>query len=183
MCALRAGVAGPLAAPAAVAFLRDVSWSREGAGSRARPDAVLERFPRASLYRVVDPAFKGYPIVIGRVVVGETFFLLAPVPNDAQRETFDYLGLVHRAAGTPLDAEFEYTGFWDLRASIAKDYQVGRGFIAGDAAHSHPPFGGFALNNGLEGIRNLGWKLAARLHGWGGDWLLGSYSEERRPMF
>jgi 2-polyprenyl-6-methoxyphenol hydroxylase-like FAD-dependent oxidoreductase len=144
---------------------------------------VLERFPRASLYRVLDPTFKGYPIVIGRVVVGETFFLLAPVPNDAQRETYDFLALVHRAAGTPVAADFEYTGFWDLRVSVAKDYQVGRGFIAGDAAHSHPPFGGFGLNNGLEDIRNLGWKLAARLQGWGGDALLASYSEERRPIF
>ena len=30
---------------------------------------------------------------------------------------------------------------------------------------------------------NLGWKLAATLHGWGGDGLLASYSEERRPIF
>jgi hypothetical protein len=121
--------------------------------------------------------------VIGRVVVGETFFLLAPVPNDAEREAFEFLGLVHRAAGTPVDAEFENSGFWDLRVSIANDYQVGRGFIAGDAARSHPPVGGFGLNNGLEDIRNLDWKMAACLQGWGGDALLASYSEERRPIF
>jgi 2-polyprenyl-6-methoxyphenol hydroxylase-like FAD-dependent oxidoreductase len=145
---------------------------------------LLERFPKASLYRVLDPAFKGYPIVIGRVVVGETFFLLAPVPNEAQRDTFEFPALVNRAAGCAVSiSEFEYTGFWDLRVSIARDYQVGRAFIAGDAAHSHPPFGGFGLNNGLEDIRNLGWKLAARLQGWGGDSLLASYSEERRPIF
>ena len=56
-------------------------------------------------------------------------------------------------------------------------------FIAGDAAHSHPPYGGFGLNNGLEDAVNLGWKLAAKLDGWGGDTLLASYSEERRPIF
>ena len=56
-------------------------------------------------------------------------------------------------------------------------------FIAGDAAHSHPPYGGFGLNNGLEDVANLGWKLAAMLNGWGGDALLPSYSEERRPIF
>jgi hypothetical protein len=56
-------------------------------------------------------------------------------------------------------------------------------FIAGDAAHSHPPYGGFGLNNGLEDAVNLGWKLAARLDGWGGDALLRSYGEERRPIF
>jgi len=144
---------------------------------------ALERFPKSSVYRCLDPEFKGYPMVIGRVVVGESFFLLAPVPNDAQRDGFDFPGLVNRAAGLAVAAEFEHQGFWDLRVSIAKDYQVGRVFIAGDAAHSHPPFGGFGLNNGIEDIHNLGWKLAARLQGWGGDALLASYSEERRPIF
>ncbi|HEX5508191.1 MAG TPA: FAD-dependent monooxygenase, partial [Pseudolabrys sp.] len=67
--------------------------------------------------------------------------------------------------------------------AVAEKYQVGRVFIAGDAAHSHPPYGGFGLNNGLEDAVNLGWKLAARLQGWGDDALLSSYSEERRPIF
>jgi hypothetical protein len=55
--------------------------------------------------------------------------------------------------------------------------------IAGDAAHSHPPYGGYGLNNGLDDVVNLGWKLAARLHGWGGEALLDTYTEERRPIF
>ena len=56
-------------------------------------------------------------------------------------------------------------------------------FIAGDAAHSHPPYGGYGLNSGLDDAANLGWKLAARLDGWGSDALLRSYTEERRPVF
>ena len=44
-----------------------------------------------------------------------------------------------------------------------------------------PP--GYGLNNGLEDVSNLGWKLAAKLQGWGSDALLRSYSEERRPIF
>ena len=70
-----------------------------------------------------------------------------------------------------------------MRVAVAEPYQVGRAFIAGDAAHSHPPYGGFGLNNGLEDAVNLGWKLAARLQGWGSDALLASYSDERRPIF
>jgi hypothetical protein len=66
---------------------------------------------------------------------------------------------------------------------VAETYQRGRLFIAGDAAHSHPPYGGFGLNNGLEDAVNLGWKLAAHLHGWGGKALLESYTLERRPVF
>lgn len=56
-------------------------------------------------------------------------------------------------------------------------------FIAGDAAHSHPPYGGYGVNSGLEDARNLGWKLAATLQGWGGERLLDSYNAERRPVF
>ena len=77
----------------------------------------------------------------------------------------------------------DHVGFWDLRVAVAERYQVGRVFIAGDAAHSHPPYGGFGLNNGLEDAANLGWKLAATLQGWGGKRLLRSYSDERRPIF
>jgi hypothetical protein len=56
-------------------------------------------------------------------------------------------------------------------------------FIAGDAAHSHPPYGAHGLNTGLEDAVNLGWKLAAVRHGWGGPELLDSYTQERRPVF
>ena len=69
-------------------------------------------------------------------------------------------------------ADFDYVGFWDLRIAVAETYQVGRVFIAGDAAHSHPPYGGYGLNNGLDDVANLGWKLAAKLKGWGSDALL-----------
>jgi 4-hydroxyisophthalate hydroxylase len=105
------------------------------------------------------------------------------VPKDTTRDNFDFLGLLHEATGFKFAAEFDHVGFWDLRVAVAEKYQVGRVFIAGDAAHSHPPYGGFGLNNGLEDAINLGWKLAARLEGWGGDALLSSYSEERRPIF
>ena len=56
-------------------------------------------------------------------------------------------------------------------------------FVAGDAAHSHPPYGGYGVNTGLEDARNLGWKLAASLQGWARPNLLDSYGEERRPVF
>jgi hypothetical protein len=54
-------------------------------------------------------------------------------------------------------------------------------FIAGDAAHAHPPNGGLGMNTGIQDAFDLGWKLAARLEGWGGANLLESYDYERRP--
>ena len=81
------------------------------------------------------------------------------------------------------DVEFEHIGFWDLRFAIADRYRAGRIFIAGDAAHSHPPYGGYGVNSGLEDARNLAWKLAAVVQGRAGDALLDSYDAERRPVF
>src|SRR5206468_7647942 len=110
----------------------------------------------------------------------EGWFFHAPVP---QGRDVDVHALIEAAAGFKFACAFDHVGTWDLRVAVAATYRAGRIFIAGDAAHSHPPYGGFGLNNGLEDAVNLGWKLAARLQGWGGDALLASYDEERRPVF
>ena len=143
----------------------------------------LKRFPGRSTYNVLHPDEKGYWRFFGRIDVGEGWFFHAPVPKDATSANYDFHGLLQRAAGFDFACEFDHVGFWDLRVAVAETYQVGRVFIAGDAAHSHPPYGGFGLNNGLEDATNLGWKLAAKLDGWGSDALLASYGEERRPIF
>src|SRR5262245_17025223 len=145
--------------------------------------AGLERFGKRSTYRVLRPELKGYWQFFGRIDVGEGFFFHAPVPPDTTKDNFDFKGLLQKVAGFPFACELDHVGFWDLRVAVAEQYQVGRIFIAGDAAHSHPPYGGFGLNNGLEDAANLGWKLAAKLAGWGSDALLSSYSEERRAIF
>ena len=54
-------------------------------------------------------------------------------------------------------------------------------FLAGDAAHIHPPTGGQGLNTSVQDAYNLGWKLAAVCAG-APDALLDSYEEERRPV-
>jgi len=143
----------------------------------------LKRFPPRSTYRVLHPDLKGYWQFFGRVDVGERWFFHAPVPANTTRDNYDFHGLLQGVAGFPFACEFDYVGFWDLRIAVAETYQVGRCFIAGDAAHSHPPYGGYGLNNGLDDVANLGWKLAARLAGWGTDRLLQTYTEERRPIF
>jgi 2-polyprenyl-6-methoxyphenol hydroxylase-like FAD-dependent oxidoreductase len=61
-------------------------------------------------------------------------------------------------------------------------YRAGRVFLAGDAAHVHSPAGGMGLNAGLQDAANLGWKLAAAVHGWAAEWLLDSYDAERHPV-
>jgi 2-polyprenyl-6-methoxyphenol hydroxylase-like FAD-dependent oxidoreductase len=143
----------------------------------------LERFPERTTYRVLKPELKGYWQFFGRIDVGEGWFFHAPVPVDAQENNFDFQALLAEAAGFKFAAQLDYVGFWDLRVMAASRYSQGRVLIAGDAAHQHPPYGGFGLNTGLEDVANLGWKLAAAMQGWGGERLLDSYSEERRPIF
>jgi rifampicin monooxygenase len=64
----------------------------------------------------------------------------------------------------------------------AERYRVGRVFLAGDAAHVHPPQGGQGLNLGIQDAFNLGWKLAAEINGWAPAELLDSYHTERHPV-
>jgi 2-polyprenyl-6-methoxyphenol hydroxylase-like FAD-dependent oxidoreductase len=142
----------------------------------------LKRFPTRSTYRVMHPGLKGYWQFFGRIDAEERWFFHAPVPPGSRLKDFDVARLIHEAAGFEFDCAFDHVGSWDLRVALAERYQAGRVFVAGDAAHSHPPYGGFGLNNGLEDAVNLGWKLAARLEGWGGEALLRSYDEERRPV-
>lgn len=61
-------------------------------------------------------------------------------------------------------------------------YRYNRVFLAGDAAHLHPPAGGQGMNTGMQDAFNLAWKLAATVYGHGGDLLLDSYSAERHPI-
>ncbi len=143
----------------------------------------LKRFPPRSTYRVIHPDLQGYWQFFGRVDVGESWFFHSPVPADTTRDNYDFHGLLQKVAGFPFACDFDYVGFWDLRIAVAEKYQVGRVFIAGDAAHSHPPYGAYGLNNGLDDAVNLGWKLAAKLKGFGSDALLRTYTEERRPIF
>jgi hypothetical protein len=69
---------------------------------------------------------------------------------------------------------------YSMNARLADRYQVGRVFLAGDAAHTHPPTGGQGLNTSVQDSYNLGWKLAGALDG--APSVLPTYEEERRPI-
>jgi hypothetical protein len=64
-------------------------------------------------------------------------------------------------------------------SDVARHYQAGRVFIAGDAAHVMPPNGGFGGNTGIHDAHNLAWKMALVLKGLAGLALLAT--QERRP--
>jgi 2,4-dichlorophenol 6-monooxygenase len=69
---------------------------------------------------------------------------------------------------------------WALEGVVANRFRAGRVFVAGDAAHRHPPTGGLGLNSAIQDVHNLTWKVAAVLNGQATDALLDSYEPERR---
>lgn len=64
----------------------------------------------------------------------------------------------------------------------AETYRSGRVFVAGDAAHVHPPQGGQGMQTGIQDAVNLGWKLAQVIRGDATEDLLDSYHAERHPV-
>lgn len=81
-----------------------------------------------------------------------------------------------------VDIKVHKVSHWTLEGVLADRYQVGRVFLAGDAAHRHPPTTGLGLNTAVQDAHNLAWKLAAVVHGHAGRALLDSYAPERQAI-
>ena len=62
---------------------------------------------------------------------------------------------------------------------VAGQFQRGRCFLAGDAAHVHSPAGGQGMNTGIGDAVNLAWKLAHVAQGRADAAILDSYGQER----
>jgi 2-polyprenyl-6-methoxyphenol hydroxylase-like FAD-dependent oxidoreductase len=113
---------------------------------------------------------------------------LCPLPNTS---LFQLTSKAKTAAAGIEDVVHKVTGYRVRRVAwssiyrpavrMVNRYRVGRVFIAGDAAHVHPPAGGQGLNTGVQDAYNLGWKLAHVVRG-GPDSLLDTYEAERLPI-
>ena len=68
------------------------------------------------------------------------------------------------------------------RSGMAQHFRVGRVFLAGDAAHVHPPAGGQGMNTSVQDAYNLGWKLGHVMRHGAPAALLDSYEAERLPV-
>ena len=83
-------------------------------------------------------------------------------------------------AGTTA-SNLRWSSIFRIKHGIVDRYRAGRIFLAGDAAHLHPPAGGQGMNTGIQDAWNLGWKLAYAVRGLAAPGLLDSYEAERRP--
>jgi 2-polyprenyl-6-methoxyphenol hydroxylase-like FAD-dependent oxidoreductase len=103
--------------------------------------------------------------------------LNVPLRLEEMRDAFD------RIAGTDFGmTDQRWSSRFLSERRQARHYRVGRVFLAGDAAHVHSPLGGQGMNTGIQDAVNLGWKLAAAVHGRAPSWLLDSYETERHRV-
>ncbi len=77
-------------------------------------------------------------------------------------------------------ADLKRRAIYTFHARMARNWQAGRIFLAGDAAHLTPPFAGQGMNAGLRDAHNLAWKIAAVVRGGAAPAILDSYEAERR---
>lgn len=100
----------------------------------------------------------------------------APEPTHIQ-------AVVDRLAPEPATvSRMRWSSVFRISHRIVDRYGDGRVFVAGDAAHIHPPTGAQGMNTGIQDACNLAWKLALVVRGEAGPALLAGYDAERRPV-
>lgn len=136
--------------------------------------------PRAIMYWVVNPDSPGMlsPMDTG----GLWAFSILLDPGVTELADDELIRLARAAIGRPLAMEVVERDYWAAHRLTANRYRDRRVFLAGDACHLHPPYGGYGMNLGITDSVNLGWKLEAVLRGWGGEELLRSYEIECRDV-
>ncbi|OXM62248.1 MULTISPECIES: FAD-dependent monooxygenase [Amycolatopsis] len=188
--------------------LADYLIGADGASSRTREVLGLRRSGRGTVFNALSIYFRApelEELLKGRKFIlcyataapgtlmglsrlhGVDPWLAAPLYYPERGETpEDYTdercaGIVRTAAGkADMKVEIVAKVPWHGAQLVAETFRRGRVFLAGDAAHLHPPAGGFGANTGIHDSHNLAWKLAAVLRGWAGEALLDSYDAERR---
>jgi 2-polyprenyl-6-methoxyphenol hydroxylase-like FAD-dependent oxidoreductase len=121
------------------------------------------------------------PGLIGRFDLIDTWWCSAN-GVDPETQPVDPHAIVRNLVGADVQVEILSTDAWQARVALADRWGNGRLFIAGDAAHQNPPWGGHGFNTGIGDAVNLGWKLAAVINGWAPPGLLDTYELERRPV-
>jgi len=146
-------------------------------------DVFVEGLSRDAWHRFND----GTPLQISLCPLrGTDLFQLQAVVSlegDIDLSTEGLAAMVTRRTGRNeiLIRSVSWVSAYNMHARLADRFRVGRVFLAGDAAHIHPPTGGQGLNTSVQDSYNLGWKLAAVLGG-APHALLASYEDERRPI-
>ena len=154
-------------------------------GSVVLADLRLDGLPMDAAYGDLsrDGMLLVFPFRDGTCRVVLYDYARAEVPVTEPVDLAEVISSLRRVTGQDFGPRDLY---WSRRyrseSRQAPRYRSGRVLLAGDAAHAHSPAGAQGMNTGLQDAVNLGWKLAATVHGWGPGWLLDSYHAERHPV-
>lgn len=146
-------------------------------------DVILEGLPR-DVWHQFDGG-EGKHLSICPLAGTELFQIQGPIPLEGDID-LSADALTQRVAGATgrediVVRSVSWASAYTMNARLADRYRDGRVFLAGDAAHTHPPTGGQGLNTSVQDAYNLGWKLAAVLRG-APESMLDTYEAERRPI-
>jgi 3-(3-hydroxy-phenyl)propionate hydroxylase len=78
--------------------------------------------------------------------------------------------------------EIAHTTLYKVHQRVAKTFQRGRVFLAGDAAHINNPLGGMGMNGGIHDAINLTSRMIEVWHGRQPDADLARYDRQRRAV-
>lgn len=89
---------------------------------------------------------------------------------------------IRRIVPAELDAPITHTTLYRVHQRVAANFQKGRTFLAGDAAHINNPLGGMGMNGGIHDALNLTAKLGRVINGFDDEIILRDYDVQRRAV-
>jgi 2-polyprenyl-6-methoxyphenol hydroxylase-like FAD-dependent oxidoreductase len=143
---------------------------------------LLAQHDKGDAYRYVFIGPDGTWGVLTTIDGNDLYRLQLIGSNERDVREIDVEAALRRGIGDGIAFTIEDVSFWARKMMVAERFSDGRVFLAGDASHAHPPNGGLGMNTGIGDAFDLGWKLAAVVHGWAPPALLASYDAERRPV-
>jgi 2-polyprenyl-6-methoxyphenol hydroxylase-like FAD-dependent oxidoreductase len=176
------GISFPGLGPTVVARFADVTVGEEAEPllKHAVPELHNQNF---GIARTETGNFAIVPLGSGITRVAVIEWDQAQVDRDVPMTLNELQQALLRVIGTKLPMSEPR---WMTRATDtsrqAERYRDGGVLLAGDAAHVHFAYGGMGLQTGVQDAGNLGWKLAAQIHGWAPAGLLDTYNTERQPV-
>jgi len=137
----------------------------------------------AIMYFVTNPRVKG--VLIPYDPKKDLWVFQTPLKKDSFSNSTK-AEIVKKTLTEAVGSDFKYKiiniNEWNTSLMVARKYQKGRAFLAGDSAHLFTPTGGLGMNVGIEDAINLAWKLALVLQKKADPKVLDTYELERRPI-
>ena len=136
---------------------------------------------KALLYQALGKDFFEFFVAVNGTDLWLMHHFLQPGEHAEDISASHIKEIIEVASGLP-DEPVEVLGMspWVMSPKVAKSWRRDRLLLAGDAAARLSPAGGLGLNNGLQGVHNLAWKLSAVIKEGTSESLIDSYELERR---